>query len=94
MMSARAALVPGGVFLVAEFRKSDRFEEDTNTDRRVFYGTGLLECLPTALAEGGPGYGTGIPEREMRLLARKAGFSRFERILADDPIRLLCVLRP
>lgn len=93
MRSARTAMAPGGAFLVTEFRKSDRLEDDVSTDRRLLYGIGLLECLPTALAEGGPGYGTGIPEREMRRLAQDAGFTGFERILTDDPIRLFCVLR-
>ncbi len=93
MESARAALAPGGVFLVTEFRKSDRLEDDISADRRVFYGTGLLECLPAALAEGGPGYGTGIPEGELRRLAQTAGFTTCERILPDDPIRIFCVLR-
>jgi SAM-dependent methyltransferase len=93
MKSARAALAPGGAFLVVEYRKSDKLEDDIDSDRRVFYGTGLLECVPTALAEGGPGYGTGIVEGEMRRLAQAAGFSDCARIVKDDPIRSLFVLR-
>ena len=66
MKSAREALAPGGAFLVTEYRKSDKLEDSVSTDRRAFYGFGLLECMPTAVAEGGPGYGCGIPEQEMR----------------------------
>jgi SAM-dependent methyltransferase len=93
MKSARGALKPGGAFLVTEYRKSDEFQDDTGTDRRVFYSVGLLECVPTAVAEGGPGYGTGITERDMRKLSDRAGFKEFTRILLDDPIRSFFLLR-
>ena len=36
---------------------------------------------------------SGIPEQEMRKLASEAGFTKFDRVLADDPIHLFCVLR-
>lgn len=93
MKSARAALAPGGVFLVTEYRKSDNLEDDIDVDRRVFYGTGLLECVSTAVAEGGPGYGTGIQPREMRRLAEASGYRECVRILEDDPIRSFFVLK-
>ncbi len=93
MASARRALTPGGAFFVVEYRKSTRLEEDINTIRQMCYGFGLLECLPTALAEGGPGYGTGMTEPEARQLAQKAGYQEFARVLADDPLRFFFVLR-
>ena len=93
LSSARQALAPRAALLIVEFRKSARLEDDIGTIRRLAYGYGLLECLPTALAEGGPGYGTGITEPDVRQLADRAGFRDFTRILPDDPMRAFFVLR-
>jgi SAM-dependent methyltransferase len=93
MRSARKTLAPGGVFLVVEYRKSVRLEEDVDTIRRAFYPSGLLECLPTALAEGGPGFGTGIIETDVRKLATASGFGQCTRVLEEDPMRSFFVLR-
>jgi SAM-dependent methyltransferase len=93
LRSTREALASGGAFLIVEYRKSARLEEDINTPRGGLYATGLLECMPTALAEGGPGYGTGITELDVRELAAKAGFREVTRVLPEDPMRSLFVLR-
>ncbi len=93
MRSARQALAPGGAFLIVELRKSANLEADINTVRQLCYGYGLLECLPTALAEGGPGLGAGMTEPQARQLAEKAGFREFTRVLSDDPLRFFFVLR-
>ncbi len=93
LRAARRTLAPDGAMLIVECRKSARLDEDINTIRAGFYGAGLLECLPTALAEGGPGFGTGITEPDMQDLAAKAGFRDFTRILREDPIRSFFVLR-
>ena len=93
LRSTRQALATGGVFFIVEDRKSARLEEDINSLRGGYYGIGLLECLPTALAEGGPGYGTGIPEPDVRELAGKAGFREVTRVLPEDPMLSFFVLR-
>jgi hypothetical protein len=93
LRGSRLALGQGGAVLIVEYRKSARLEEDSNSPRAGFYGAGLLECIPTALAEGGPGYGTGITEPDVRELAVKAGFREFTRVIPDDPIRSFFVLR-
>ncbi len=93
LRGARRTLAPDGCLLVVEYRKSASLEEDKGTLRAGFYGIGLLECMPAALAEGGPGYGTGITEPDLRSLAQQAGFRQFTRVLPDDPIRTLIVLR-
>jgi SAM-dependent methyltransferase len=93
MRSTRQRLTPGGAFLVVEYRKSAKLEEDIATIRRMFYPSGLMECLPAALAEKGPGYGTGIVEPEIRRLAAEAGFTQCARVLEEDPMRLFLVLR-
>jgi SAM-dependent methyltransferase len=93
LRSAREQLAPGGVFLIVEDRRSARLEDDIDSPRGGFYGIGLLECLPTALAEGGPGYGTGITEPDIRELAANAGFREVKRVLPEDPLLSLFALR-
>jgi SAM-dependent methyltransferase len=93
LRSTRQALASGGAFLIVEYRKSARLEEDINTPRGGVYAIGLLECMPTALAEGGPGYGTGITEPDVRELARGAGFRQVTRVMPEDPMRSFFVLR-
>ncbi len=93
MRSARQALSPGGAFLIVEYRKSARLEDDFDSVRRAFYPVGLLECMPTALAEGGPGFGTGLSEPDLRRLAAAAGFREVRRIVPDDEMRALFGLR-
>ncbi len=93
MRSAKSVLAPGGAFFIVEYRKSADLRDDIGTPRQMAYAYGLLECVPTALAEGGPGYGTGITESDVRDLARRAGFSQFARVLPDDPIRSFFLLR-
>jgi len=93
LRGARQTLARDGNLLVVEYRKSVRLQDDEGTLRAGFYGIGLLECMPAALAEGGPGYGTGMTEADLRLLARQAGFRQFTRVLPADPIRILVVLR-
>jgi SAM-dependent methyltransferase len=93
LRSARQELAPDGVFFIVEDRRSARLEEDINSPRGGYYGIGLLECLPTALAEGGPGYGTGITEPDIRELAANAGFRKVTRVLPEDPLLSFFVLR-
>jgi SAM-dependent methyltransferase len=93
LRSAREALAPGGAFLIVEYRKSERLEEDINSLRGGNYAIGLLECMPTALAEGGPGYGTGITETDVRELSARAGFHECTRVIPEDPMRSFFVLR-
>jgi SAM-dependent methyltransferase len=93
LRTTRQALASGGAFLIVEYRKSARLEEDINSLRGGIYGVGLLECMPTALAEGGPGYGTGITEPDVRELGAKAGFREFTRVMPEDPMRSFFVLR-
>jgi SAM-dependent methyltransferase len=93
LRSARQALTADGVFFIVEERRSARLEQDINLPRGGYYGIGLLECLPTALAEGGPGYGTGITEQDVRKLAASAGFHDVTRIMPEDPMLSFFVLR-
>ena len=93
LRSVRQALAAGGAFLIVEERKSARLEEDIHSPRGGYYGIGLLECLPAGLADGGPGYGTGIAEPDVRELAAKAGFREVTRVMPEDPMLSFFVLR-
>jgi SAM-dependent methyltransferase len=93
LRSTRQALAAGGVFLIVDERKSARLEQDIDSPRGGYYGIGLLECMPTALAEGGPGYGSGITEPDVRELAEKAGFHEFTRVMPQHPMFSFFVLR-
>ena len=93
LTSACRALDKDGVMLVVEYRRSERLEQDILTLRQVLYATSLTECMPTALAEGGPGYGTGIQASEMQRLAKLAGFRECAGMLPEDPLRSFFILR-
>jgi SAM-dependent methyltransferase len=94
LRSTRAALAAGGAFFIVEQRKSARLDEDIDSARGGYYATGLFECLPTALAEGGPGYGTGIAEADIRRLAAQTGFREVTRVMPEDQLVSFFVLRP
>jgi hypothetical protein len=83
----------GWCLFIVEERRSTRLEQDINLPRGGYYGIGLLECLPTALAEGGPGYGTGITEPDVQKLAANAGFREITRVMPEDPMLSFFVLR-
>lgn len=75
------SLRPDGVWLWAEIRARDTFEENLeNPMAAMMYGYSLTSCLSSALSEeGGAGYGTlGITQTEARRLAAEAGFGSFE----------------
>ena len=92
LSSARKAMAPEGKMLVVEYRRSSRLEDDINTPRQMAYAYGLLECMPTAIAEGAPGYGTGIEESEMLRVTKAAGFRECTTVLKEDPFRAFFVL--
>jgi SAM-dependent methyltransferase len=93
LRTTRQALAKSGVFFIVEERRSARLEEDIDSPRSGYYGIGLFECLPTALAEGGPGYGTGITEPDIRKLAAEAGFRYVTRVMPEDAMLSFFLLR-
>lgn len=94
LRSTRQAVAPNGAFLIVEERRSARLDQDFDSARAGYYAIGLLECLPTALAEGGPGYGTGMTEQDVRQLAAASGFREVTRVMPDDALLSFFVLRP
>jgi SAM-dependent methyltransferase len=84
------ALQPGGRYLCLEINCSDQAAGNTGPIATLLYGFSVLYCMTTSLAEGGEGLGTlGLPERALRQLAGKAGFSHVRHVEMDNPFNSL-----
>jgi 2-polyprenyl-3-methyl-5-hydroxy-6-metoxy-1,4-benzoquinol methylase len=95
LTSAREALGPGGVLLVAEEQVGDAFAGPADQDERRHYGWSLLHCLPASMTEPGSA-ATGVLMRPatFRQYARDAGFATVEVLPVDSVAFRLYVLRP
>ena len=83
----RAALNPGGRYVCMDVNCSDKLEENVGTVAALRYGFSVFYCLPTSLASGGEGLGTmGLPERKIRDLCKRAGFSSFRQVPLEGSI--------
>ncbi len=74
---ARAAVAPDGVWVVADIKCGDSFEDNlTNPMLPLFYGMSVMYCMNSSLSEpGGAGLGTmGMSPRALNALADAAGF--------------------
>jgi SAM-dependent methyltransferase len=86
LRAIRAALPPGGAYLSVEPLPEESLEACIGPHGAYMYGTSVLYCLPTSLAEGGAGLGScGLPESRLRALCQEAGFSDVHRAPMDDP---------
>ncbi|HYP30171.1 MAG TPA: class I SAM-dependent methyltransferase [Blastocatellia bacterium] len=91
----RKALRPDGTFLMLEIRCSDRIEENLGPAATMLYGTSVLYCTPTSIANGGEGLGTmGMPESKIRDLCAKAGFSNVRQLPIENPFNSVYEIRP
>jgi len=95
LTSIRRALLPGGAFLMLEINSSDKVEENVGPIATMLYGTSVLYCTPTSIANGGRGLGTmGLPESAVRKLCNQAGFREIERLPFENPFNVLYEIRP
>jgi SAM-dependent methyltransferase len=92
LRSIRAALLPGGIFLMDEPRISSHLEKNIgNPLATILYSVSLLHCLTVSLAQGGAGLGTGWGEElALRMLA-EAGFGVVAVHDAPDPFNAVYV---
>lgn len=94
----RRALGPDGVWLIAEIKALDSFEQNVakNPMTAMMYGISVLSCMASALSEpGGAGFGTlGLSESRVRALVETAGFTRFRRIPVKHPVNAFYEVRP
>ncbi len=82
------ALRPGGTYFCAEVKASSRLEKNIGPMGAYCYGTSVLYCMTTSLAEGGEGLGTaGMPVVKVQELCAEAGFSSVRRLDIDHPFR-------
>jgi SAM-dependent methyltransferase len=73
----RAALTPGGVFAMIDFKgTSDVHEDMANPFAPYYYTVSTLHCMTVSLAHGGAGLGTMWGERVARKMLAEAGFGQ------------------
>jgi SAM-dependent methyltransferase len=91
----RKALLPGGTYMLLEINSSEKLEENVGPIGTMLYGTSVLYCTPTSLANGGEGLGTmGLPEPKVRDLCASAGFGSVRRLPIENPFNILYEVRP
>jgi SAM-dependent methyltransferase len=79
----RSAIKPDGTWFIVDIESSANFEENLeNPLGPMMYGYSIMTCMASSSSTpDGLALGTlGLPEPEMRELARAAGFSRFQRV--------------
>ena len=98
MAEVRASIEEDGVWLVADIKAHDTYEENVerNPMAALMYGTSVLTCLSSSLSEpGGLGLGTlGFSEKRARKMMGDAGFTRFDPIDFGHPVNAFYVIRP
>jgi len=94
----RAAIADDGIWLVSDIKSHPSFEQnlERNPMAAMMYGTSVLTCMSSALAEpGGAGLGTlGLHADRLADMVAEAGFGRFEPLDLGHPINAFYVVRP
>ncbi len=86
----RAALNPGGTFVLLEINGANRFEDNPAPLGPFFFGISLLFCMSIAVARGGEGLGTaGLHDEKVREYAGRTGFASVRRVDINNPINVL-----
>lgn len=94
LRSACRALVPGGTFVMIEFKFSSHVEENVgNPFAPMFYGFSLMHCMPVSLALDGEGLGTVWGEQTARKYLANAGFGQVSVLDSPRPQNCIFVAR-
>jgi SAM-dependent methyltransferase len=93
LKSIRAALKPGGTYLMVEVNVSNRVEDNISPMGRMMYSASTLYCMTVSLAHGGAGIGALMGEPKARELTEAAGFAQFSRLPIKDAFSVLYELR-
>jgi 2-polyprenyl-3-methyl-5-hydroxy-6-metoxy-1,4-benzoquinol methylase len=89
----RAALAPGGAWMIVEPRAGDRVEDNLNPVGRAYYAFSTLLCTPSSLSqEGGLALGAQAGEARLTEVLRTAGFTSVRRA-AETPFNLILEAR-
>ncbi len=95
LASARDALAPDGVVLVADEPVAEAYAGPAGEDERRHYGWSLLHCLPMSMAEpDSAATGTLMRPATLRAYARDAGFASVEVLPVESVAFRLYLLRP
>ncbi len=91
--NVRAALAPGGTWMLVEPMAGDHVEDNLNPVGRAYYGFSTLLCTPTSLAQDvGLALGTQAGPARIRDVATAAGFTRFQTV-AQTPFNRVMEIR-
>lgn len=95
LANARAALRPGGAFLMVEFQAHAGLEDNLDLPWASFlYAISTTHCMSVSLGQGGAGIGTVWGVEEADRMLREAGFSEVElHVLEADPFNAYFVAR-
>jgi SAM-dependent methyltransferase len=84
LASARAALAPGGVVVVADEAVADTFTAPGDDVERMMYGWSVTHCLPAAMAtQPSAALGTALRPDGVARLAAEAGFGSCQVVDVD-----------
>ena len=90
----RAALKPGGAWMIVEPAASDRLEENLNPIGRVYYAFSAAVCVPSAQSQpGGLALGAQAGPAALERIVLDAGFGGV-RVAARSPFNLVMEARP
>ena len=93
LKSIRAALKPGGTYLMVEVNVSSNLEDNIGPMGRLMYSISTLYCMTVSLAHGGAGIGACMGEAKAREMVAAAGFKHFRRLPIDDMFSALYEIR-
>jgi 2-polyprenyl-3-methyl-5-hydroxy-6-metoxy-1,4-benzoquinol methylase len=95
LRAIRSAVEPDGVFLLLESNGTDQPLDNVGQTSTVLFASSLLYCLPTSLADGGPGLGTlGLSPQRVREYCGQAGFRSIRQVPNANPFNALYDIRP
>jgi hypothetical protein len=90
----RAALAPGGAWMIVEPRAGDTVQENLNPVGRAYYAFSTLLCTPSSLSqEVGLALGAQAGEARLTGVLESAGFTSVRRA-AETPFNLVLEARP
>ncbi len=90
----RAALVPGGTFLMLDVWASSNLEDNVAAPMSAFiYTTSTMHCMTVSLAHNGAGLGTAWGRQLATQMLKEAGFNEVQVFERVDPMNSLYVAR-
>ncbi|MGR8918720.1 MAG: class I SAM-dependent methyltransferase [Gammaproteobacteria bacterium] len=89
----RAALKPGGTFMVVEPRAEDRLADNLNVISSIYYGMSTMICVPVSRSqEVGACLGAQAGEKRLTEILHEAGFASVRRA-AETPVNIVLEAR-